>query len=109
MLTQHVDELRQAHRQMISKYPIQIDAMVFLPDHIHAIWTLSEDDDNYSIRWKLFKSVFPRIIPAEPQSQRSISCIKKGERAVWQRRFWEHRIRVVMNLEKRVRWLRMWD
>ena len=51
LLTQHIDDLRLAYRQMIAKYPMQVDAIVILPDHIHAIWTLPEHDDNYSIRW----------------------------------------------------------
>lgn len=87
LLTHHINELRAAHRQMIAKYPIQVDAMVVLPDHIHAIWTLADDDDNYSIRWKFFKNSFSRSIPKEPSSLRSASRIKKEERAVWQRKF----------------------
>ena len=93
LLTHHIDELRNAHRQMIAKYPVQVDAMVVLPDHIHAIWTLADDDADYSSRWKFFKSSFSRSIPTEHSSVRSESRIKKAERAVWQRRFWEHRIR----------------
>jgi putative transposase len=35
-----VDILREAIRAEKSRRPFQIDAMVTLPDHIHAIWTL---------------------------------------------------------------------
>jgi putative transposase len=31
LLTRHIDELRQAHRQMIEKHPIQVDLIVVLP------------------------------------------------------------------------------
>ena len=93
LLTRHIDELRQAHRQMIEKHPVQVDAMVVLPDHIHAIWTLPDHDDNYSIRWQLFKALFSRSIPKINQLPQSASRIKKRELTIWQRRFWEHRIR----------------
>lgn len=29
---------------MTEKRPVQVDAMVVLPDYIHAIWTLADDD-----------------------------------------------------------------
>ncbi len=93
LLTRHIDDLRFSYLQMITKYPMQVDAMVVLPDHIHAIWTLPEDDDNYSIRWQTFKVLFSKSIPKDQQSHRSESRINKRELGVWQRRFWEHRIR----------------
>jgi putative transposase len=71
-------------------HPFRIDAMVVLPDHLHAIWTLPEDDVDFSTRWALIKAGFSRCIPAE--ERRSKSRITKGERGIWQRRFWEHLI-----------------
>jgi len=102
LLTRHIDELRNAFRQMTEKYPVQIDAMVVLPDHIHAIWTLADDDDNYSIRWQFFKALFSKNIPKEDQSRRSASRVKKRELGVWQRRFWEHRIRGAKDLQRHI-------
>jgi REP element-mobilizing transposase RayT len=29
-----------------------IDAMVVLPDHLHAVWTLPDDDRDFSTRWR---------------------------------------------------------
>lgn len=55
--------------------------------------SLPEDDDNYSIRWQTFKVLFSKNIPKDHQSHRSASRIKKRELGVWQRRFWEHRLR----------------
>ncbi|MEK7699996.1 MAG: hypothetical protein AAB332_06290 [Planctomycetota bacterium] len=34
---------------MTTHHPFHIRAFVLLPDHIHCIWTLPENDNNYSI------------------------------------------------------------
>ena len=44
LLTQHIDELRSAFRETRRRHPFTIDAMVVLPDHLHAVWTLPEGD-----------------------------------------------------------------
>ena len=45
---------------MTTHHPFRIRAFVLLPDHIHCIWTLPENDNNYSMRWQLIKSYFSR-------------------------------------------------
>jgi putative transposase len=68
-----------------------MEAIVILPDHLHCIWTLSEGDDDFSTRWRQIKAAFSRQLPkTERHSQ---SRLNKGERGIWQRRFWEHAIR----------------
>jgi len=47
-------------------------------------------DDNYSMRWRQIKSAFSRRLPSTEQY--SLSQIRKKERGIWQRRFWEHTI-----------------
>ncbi|MGH8603084.1 MAG: REP-associated tyrosine transposase, partial [Gammaproteobacteria bacterium] len=42
-------------------------------------------------RWRLLKTWFSRQIPRG--EQRRDSRIAKGERGIWQRRYWEHLIR----------------
>ena len=68
-----------------------IDAIVILPDHLHVIWTLSENDRNYSLRWRLIKTTFSRQQPH--LEARGASRVSKGERGIWQRRYWKHLIR----------------
>ncbi|MBC7757071.1 MAG: transposase, partial [Bdellovibrio sp.] len=46
----------------MQKHPFYIDATVVLPDHIHAIWTLPENDADYALRWRLIKTHFSRHI-----------------------------------------------
>ena len=91
LLVDNIEYLRQAFREVMKAHPFKIDAVVILPEHFHCVLTLPIDDDNYSMRWRQIKSAFSRQLP--PTEQRSSSRIKKGERGIWQRRFWEHIIR----------------
>ncbi len=40
--------LRQSSRYIIKKFPFKTDAVVILPDHIHCIWRLPSDDDDFA-------------------------------------------------------------
>jgi putative transposase len=91
LLTENITLLRQSIAYVMHKHPFHIDAMVVLPDHMHAIWTLPENDADYALRWRLIKTHFSRhIAKTEKISQ---SRISKGERGIWQRRYWEHTIK----------------
>jgi len=91
MLVEHIDALRDAVRAVKQRHPFEIDAWVVLPDHMHAVWTLPPDDGDFSIRWMLIKAAFSRAIERGENIRRS--RMKKRERGIWQRRFWEHQIR----------------
>ena len=86
--------LRNAIKNTQNDYPFTIDAWVLMPDHLHCIWTLPDDDTNFAKRWSLIKSRFSRSLPEtfidSPVSQ---SNRKYRRRGVWQRRYWEHQIR----------------
>jgi putative transposase len=88
-----VEVLRSAFRDVMVRMPFQIDAIVVLPEHIHCLWTLPEGDADFSTRWRLIKGNFTQNCPVEYQQVRSMARLRKGEKAVWQRRFWEHKIR----------------
>jgi putative transposase len=91
LLTEHIDELRGAFRQTRERHSFTTDAIVVLPDHLHAVWTLPEGDRDFATRWRLIKSTFSRNLEAgEPVSA---SRAAKRERGIWQRRYWEHTIR----------------
>jgi putative transposase len=91
LLTEHIDALRAAFASVKARRPFTIDAAVILPDHLHCIWTLPENDTDFSIRWHAIKSTFSRSLPKEEAL--SARRVVKGERGIWQRRFWEHTIR----------------
>ena len=50
LLTDHVDVLRETIRKVRDRHPFHIDAIVILPDHLHAIWTLQPGDTDYPTR-----------------------------------------------------------
>jgi putative transposase len=91
LLVRHIDVLRQAIADTKKAMPFHIDAWVVLPEHMHCIWTLPESDANYAERMKLLKTLFSKNVP----KTETISAVRaaKGERGIWQRRFWEHTIR----------------
>jgi putative transposase len=91
LLVDRIDALRSALSLVKSLHPFRIDAMVVLPEHLHALWTLPPGDSNFGLRWGLIKAAFSRCIPAG--ERRRNSRVLRGERGIWQRRFWEHQIR----------------
>ena len=91
LLVEHVEILRDAFRQVKAEYPFGLDAVVILPEHLHCIWTLPDGDDDYPNRWRRIKAGFSRRLP--DCNTRSASKIAKGERGIWQRRYWEHTLR----------------
>ncbi len=75
-----VDTLREAVRTERQRRPFQIDAMVILPDHLHALWTLPPDDADYSIRWRNIKRAFTAQIPDDQRPPCSAVGNVKGNR-----------------------------
>ncbi|MGH8191269.1 MAG: REP-associated tyrosine transposase [Rhodanobacteraceae bacterium] len=91
LLVRRIDLLRECVARVKSLHPFRIDAWVVLPEHMHCIWTLPADDADYPMRWRLIKTRFSRRLPAN--EYRSATRAARGERGIWQRRYWEHMIR----------------
>ena len=91
LLTAEIDRLRAAIRQTRTRHPFHIDAWVVLPDHLHCLWTLPPGDADFSVRWQEIKARFSRSLPVT--ERRSPVLLRRHERGIWQRRFWEHSIR----------------
>ncbi len=91
LLVLWIDALRDAVRQVRTRAPFQIDAWVVLPDHMHCIWTLPAGDADFPGRWRSIKIAFSKALPAG--EWRSSVMTSRGERGIWQRRYWEHTIR----------------
>ncbi|MCA9250999.1 MAG: transposase [Phycisphaerales bacterium] len=87
--------LRSAIADVRGRYPFKIVANVILPDHLHCIWTLPDGDSNFSMRWSAIKAGFTRryVAGGGTETARSQSRQKRGERGIWQRRFWDHVLR----------------
>jgi putative transposase len=90
-LVTHVDALRRSFAKVRLRHPFHIEAIVILPDHLHCVWRLPEGDADNATRWGLIKAGFSRALPRNERI--SASRLTRGERGIWQRRFWEYQIR----------------
>jgi len=88
-------------RRSLRRYPMDVVAIVLLPDHLHTLWTLPPGDANYSRRWSWIKSQLTKrwlALDGQEQPQRDAHH-REGRRGIWQRRFWEHTVRDEDDLE----------
>jgi putative transposase len=103
LLADHIGVLRKAFRDIRQRHPFTIDAIVVLPDHLHAIWTLPDGDADFALRWRQIKSRFSRgLMTAE---KISASRTGKNERGIWQRRYWEHTLRNEADFERHANYI----
>ena len=103
LLTENIDHLRKVFEAAHRRRPFTIEAIVILPDHLHCIWTLPSGDADFSTRWHDIKARFAaQISRGERLSPRRL---QKGERGIWQRRFWEPVIRDEGDYERQVDYL----
>ena len=89
------DGLRAAFRDCRQRWPFRVDALVMLPDHLHAIWTLPPDDADYSNRRGAIKKHFTPSWLAAGGGEQPLTASRRRyrRRGIWQRRFWEHTLR----------------
>ncbi|OGT20782.1 MAG: transposase [Gammaproteobacteria bacterium RBG_16_57_12] len=87
--------LRHAIRHVQASRPFAIDAWVLLPDHLHCIWTLPPEDNDFPARWSLIKRHVSLACAAQYKRDDWITPAKRKHResTIWQRRYWEHQIR----------------
>lgn len=88
-------------KEVQEEHPFHTDAICLLPDHFHCLWTLSEDDADYSLRWEEIKliSTHRYVYKVGSKDMPTDSHQIRAERTIWQRRFWEHTIRDEKDLE----------
>jgi putative transposase len=91
LLVVHINALREAVTKVRRRSPFHIDAWVVLPDHMHCLWTLPEGDSDFPRRWWAIKIAFSKSLPEI--NQPAPVTLRRGERGIWQRRYWEHTIR----------------
>jgi len=84
--------LKQAFRYTMKKHPYEIKGLVILPDHLHCIWQLPENDHDFSKRWNMIKWYFSIGLKS--------SINQRREKNIWQKRFWEHLIRDEQDLHR---------
>ena len=91
LLVEHNESLKKNIRLVKQNHPFKIHSWVVLPDHMHCVIELPVNDSDFPLRLRLIKSGFSKSLPRNER----ISCTRKrrGERGIWQRRYWEHLIR----------------
>lgn len=84
ILIEQIDTLRKVIIRIKNTYPFTINAYVFLPDHLHMIWTLPLDNDDFSIRWNHIKGNFVHEL-----NKKGVTLTKNHRREynLWQPRF----------------------
>jgi len=99
--------LRNAIKEVQDHHPFELTAIVLLPDHLHTIWEMPRGDQNYSLRWRRIKSLFTTkwITAGGKAAAVSHNRVKRRERGVWQRRFYEHTIQDEADLKRCVDYL----
>lgn len=91
---ENIKILRDGFQYVMDNHPFGMDAHVILPNHIHCIWTLPNNDQDFSTRWRLIKSYFTRHF-------KGVS----SEASPWQKKFWEHVIRDEKDMTNHVEYI----
>ena len=97
LLTDHIAGLRFAYAKAVQEFPVTCQAMVVLPDHLHAVWTEPVGDVWYTERWRRIKTRFAQ----------SVAMVDARPAALWQKRFDEHAVRSGDDLRRAVEYCRM--
>lgn len=81
-------------RDCQQRWPFEINAIVLLPEHLHAIWSLPPGDAAYPRRWGWIKKEFTKawLNSGGQEQATTLSRQQRNERGIWQRRYWEHTI-----------------
>jgi putative transposase len=91
LLVEHVAALRDAFGAARVARPFEMIAIVVLPDHLHCVWRLPAEDADNATRWRHIKTLFVQQLPRS--ERRSAARIRRKERGIWQRRYWERLLR----------------
>ncbi|MDR3492746.1 MAG: transposase [Gammaproteobacteria bacterium] len=87
-----INRLRNAFHYTKLKHPFKMPAIVILPDHLHCLWQLPENDSDFSKRWRIIKHYFSVGMSSE-------TTVGKNKQ-IWQPRFWDHIIRNEKDLHR---------
>ena len=99
--------LREAIEWVRQRHPFELVGMVLMPEHLHTVWKMPDDDSHFSRRWNMIKRRFTinwkaarrPIAPVQPNQRR------QRQQGIWQPRFWEHLIRDRKDLANHMNYL----
>ncbi len=81
LLVREIETLRAAIRAVRLAAPFHIDAWVILPDHMHCIWSLPEDDTDYSDRWRDQEEISESLAECGIETARGFGPRRSGDLA----------------------------
>ena len=67
LLTARIADLREAWRLTVAELPTRCEAMVVLPDHLHAVLTLPPGAQPATARWRRFRTGFAEALGRAPE------------------------------------------
>jgi putative transposase len=105
LLVERIDALRASVREVMRVRPFTSVAWVVLPDHMHALWALPEGDADFATRWMRIKQAFCDRVPRGERI--AVARRDRNERGLWQRRYWEHRIRDERDLRHHIDYIHL--
>jgi putative transposase len=87
--------LRESMALARRDHPFVLLAATLLPEHLHLVIALPENDADFSVRIGAIKARFTRRWLAAGGTERKQSAARRRQdyRGVWQKRFWEHWVR----------------
>ena len=99
--------LREAIEKVRKDWPFTVAAMCLLPNHLHCIWQMPDEDGDYSVRWSLIKKHFTRRYLSEGGREIGQSPAREEARyrGIWQKKFWEHRIKNEEDMDNHIRYI----
>jgi putative transposase len=103
LLVRRIAMFRESLLAARRRHPFRVVAMVVLPDHWHAIWTLPQGDGDCALRVGQLKAAFSRAVPEAGVLRASL--VRRRERGIWQRRYWEHIIRDERDLQAHIAYI----
>lgn len=74
LLTDNIDLLTRAIKTVKNSYPFKTDALVVLPEHLHAVITLQDNQYDFSILWRYIKGEFSRSIKDSQQTSQTFQA-----------------------------------
>ena len=101
--------LKKAIQDTLATQPMTIHEMVLLPDHLHILCSLPEPKQDYSTRIRLIKKRFTRAWLAVGGREKTVSTSRqaRGERGIWQRRFYEYTVKSQADYRSHVVYMHM--
>lgn len=100
LLVREIALLRRCMALERARRPFAALAWVVLPDHMHWLWRLPPGDCDFATRWRRIRTDFS--LGLAPTECRSVVRRRRGERGIWQRRYWEHAIRDEDDLRRHI-------